>query len=154
MIGGGPGSFIGGVHRIAARMDGEYDLVAGAFSSKPEKCLETARELGISEDRAYGSWKELIEKELDRPEKQRVQVIMITTPNHVHAAPTITALEAGYHVVLDKPLCTSMEEAHAYRTSGVEKCFGIVLSYSYLHWLSYGQRGQAPDCFGRSREGA
>ena len=80
MIGGGPGSFIGGVHRIAARMDGEYDLVAGAFSSKPEKCLETARELGISEDRAYGSWKELIEKELDRPENERVQVIMITTP--------------------------------------------------------------------------
>ena len=80
-----------------ARMDGEYDLVAGAFSSKPEKCLETARELGISEDRAC-SWKELIEKELDRPESERVQVIMITTPNHVHAAPTIAALEAGYHV--------------------------------------------------------
>ena len=53
MIGGGPGSFIGAVHRIAARMDGDYELVAGAFSSKPEKCLETARELGIAEERAY-----------------------------------------------------------------------------------------------------
>ena len=56
MIGGGPGSFIGAVHRIAARMDGDYELVAGAFSSKPEKCLETARELGIAEERAYPSW--------------------------------------------------------------------------------------------------
>ncbi|MGB1113083.1 MAG: Gfo/Idh/MocA family protein, partial [Schleiferiaceae bacterium] len=131
MIGGGPGSFIGGVHRIAARMDGEYDLVAGAFSSKPEKCLETARELGISEDRAYGSWKELIEKELDRPAEDRVQVIMITTPNHVHAAPTIAALEAGYHVVLDKPLCTSMEEAHAIEQA-VENASGLFcLTHTY-----------------------
>ena len=113
MIGGGPGSFIGGVHRIAARIDGDYELVAGAFSSKPEKCLETARELGISDDRAYGSWQELLSSELERPAHERVQVIMITTPNHVHAAPTIAALEAGYHVVLDKPLCTSMDEAFA-----------------------------------------
>ena len=113
MIGGGPGSFIGGVHRIAARTDGDYDLVAGAFSSRPEKCLETARELGISDDRAYNSWQELLSGELERPAHERVQVIMITTPNHVHAAPTIAALEAGYHVVLDKPLCTSMDEAYA-----------------------------------------
>jgi predicted dehydrogenase len=111
MIGGGPGSFIGAVHRIAARMDGDYELVAGAFSSKPEKCLETARELGIAQERAYPSWAEMLEGELALPEDQRVQVIMITTPNHVHAAPTIAALEAGFHVILDKPLCTSMEEA-------------------------------------------
>ncbi|MGB1152358.1 MAG: gfo/Idh/MocA family oxidoreductase, partial [Schleiferiaceae bacterium] len=80
MIGGGPGSFIGGVHRIAARIDGDYELVAGAFSSKPEKCLETARELGISDDRAYGSWQELLSLELERPAHERVQVVMITTP--------------------------------------------------------------------------
>jgi len=64
MIGGGPGSFIGAVHRIAARMDGDYELVAGAFSSKPEKCLETARELGIAQERAYPSWAAMLEGEL------------------------------------------------------------------------------------------
>ena len=140
MIGGGPGSFIGGVHRIAARIDGDYELVAGAFSSKPEKCLETARELGISDDRAYGSWQELISAELERPASERVQVIMITTPNHVHAAPTIAALEAGYHVVLDKPLCTSMEEAYAIE-AGVKKRQRALLFDPHLHRVSHGQRG-------------
>lgn len=131
MIGGGPGSFIGGVHRIAARIDNEYELVAGAFSSKPEKCLETARELGIADDRAYGSWAELLEKESALPADERVQVIMITTPNHVHAAPTIAALEAGFHVVLDKPLCTSMEEAAAIEAA-VEKASGLFcLTHTY-----------------------
>lgn len=131
MIGGGPGSFIGAVHRIASRIDNDYDLVAGAFSSKPEKSLETAKELGISADRAYGSWKELIEGELARDEAERVQVIMITTPNHVHAAPTIAALEAGFHVVLDKPLCTTMDEAFAIEEA-VEKASGLFcLTHTY-----------------------
>lgn len=131
MIGGGPGSFIGAVHRIAARIDNDYDLVAGAFSSKPEKSLETAKELGISEDRAYGSWKELIQGELALEEEKRVQVIMITTPNHVHAEPTIAALEAGFHVVLDKPLCTSMDEAFAIEAA-VEKASGLFcLTHTY-----------------------
>ena len=92
MIGGGPGSFIGAVHRIAARMDGDYELVAGAFSSKPEKCLETARELSIAEGRAYPSWSAMLEGEKALPADERVQVVMITTPNHVHAAPTIATL--------------------------------------------------------------
>ena len=96
MIGGGPGSFIGAVHRIAARMDGDYELVAGAFSSKPEKCLETARELGIAEERAYPSWAEMLESESALPADERVQVIMITTPNHVHAGPPSRRLKAVF----------------------------------------------------------
>jgi predicted dehydrogenase len=131
MIGGGPGSFIGAVHRIAARIDDAYELVAGAFSSKPEKCLETAKELGIDANRAYGSWAELIQKEQELPEDQRVEVIMITTPNHVHAGPTIAALEAGFHVVLDKPLCTTMEEAKAIEAA-VEQADGLFcLTHTY-----------------------
>lgn len=131
MIGGGPGSFIGAVHRIAARIDDGYELVAGAFSSKREKCLETAAELGIDEERAYGSWAELIEKEQALPKDQRVEVIMITTPNHVHAGPTIAALEAGFNVVLDKPLCTSMEEAEAI-AKAVENAKGLFcLTHTY-----------------------
>ena len=89
MIGGGPGSFIGAVHRIALRMDGHYEMVAGAFSSTHEKCLETARELGISNDRAYPSWSDLIEKESNLPNEQKAQVIVITTPNHLHTAPRL-----------------------------------------------------------------
>ena len=131
MIGGGPGSFIGAVHRIAARMDGDYELVAGAFSSKPEKCLETARELGIAQERAYPSWAEMLEGELALPEDQRVQVIMITTPNHVHAAPTIAALEAGFHVILDKPLCTSMEEARAMEAAAKSSNGLFCLTHTY-----------------------
>lgn len=131
MIGGGPGSFIGGVHRIASRIDNEYDLVAGAFSSKPEKCLETAAELGIAPERAYPSWQALLEGELARSEDERVEVIMITTPNHVHAEPTIAALQAGFHVVLDKPLCTSMEEAAAIEAA-VERASGLFcLTHTY-----------------------
>jgi len=131
MIGGGPGSFIGAVHRIAARMDGDYELVAGAFSSKAEKCLETARELGIAEERAYPSWAEMLESELALPVDERVQVIMITTPNHVHAAPTIAALEAGFHVILDKPLCTSMEEARAMEAAAKSSKALFCLTHTY-----------------------
>jgi predicted dehydrogenase len=131
MIGGGPGSFIGAVHRIALRMDGHYEMVAGAFSSTHEKCLETARELGISEDRAYQNWRELMDKESMLPEDKKVQVIVITTPNHLHAAPTIAALNAGFHVVLDKPLCTSLDEAHAIQHA-VEKSKGLFcLTHTY-----------------------
>ena len=131
MIGGGPGSFIGAVHRIAARMDGDYELVAGAFSSNPEKCLETARELGIAQKRAYPSWAAMLEGEKALPADQRVQVIMITTPNHVHAAPTIAALEGGFHVILDKPLCTSMEEALAMEAAAKSAAGLFCLTHTY-----------------------
>ena len=131
MIGGGPGSFIGAVHRIALRMDGHYEMVAGAFSSSHKKCLETSKELGISNDRAYPSWSDLIEKESNLPNEQKAQVIVITTPNHLHTAPTIAALNAGFHVVLDKPLCTSLEEAYAIQQA-VEASRGLFcLTHTY-----------------------
>jgi predicted dehydrogenase len=131
MIGGGPGSFIGAVHRIALRMDGHYEMVAGAFSSSHEKCLETARELGISEDRAYPSWKELVEKESVLPKDEKAQVIVITTPNHLHAEPTIAALKEGFHVVLDKPLCTSLQEAYGIKKA-IENSKGLFcLTHTY-----------------------
>ncbi|WP_181305851.1 Gfo/Idh/MocA family protein [Rufibacter sp. XAAS-G3-1] len=111
MIGGGQGAFIGAVHRIAARIDGEYELVCGAFSSNPEKSRASGQLLGISPDRVYGSYQELYEKEQQLPEGQRVQVISIVTPNHVHFEPTKLALESGFHVILDKPMAFSLEEA-------------------------------------------
>ncbi|MGF7081649.1 Gfo/Idh/MocA family protein [Mucilaginibacter sp. UYCu711] len=111
MIGGGQGAFIGAVHRIAARIDGDYELVCGAFSSNAEKSKASGAELGLSADRSYASYEELIEKEKQLPADKRVQVISIVTPNHVHFAPTKMALENGFHVVLDKPMTFSLAEA-------------------------------------------
>lgn len=111
MIGGGQGAFIGAVHRIAARMDDQYELVCGAFSSDPAKSKASGLLLNIKEDRIYNSWQELIEFEKHLSEDERVQVISIVTPNHVHFAPAKEALENGFHVILDKPATFSLQEA-------------------------------------------
>ena len=111
MIGGGSGAFIGAVHRIAARIDDKYQLVCGAFSSDAQRSKESGALLGLPEDRVYGSYTELIEKEKQLPKSDRVQVISIVTPNHAHFAPAKMALENGFHVVLDKPMTLSLAEA-------------------------------------------
>lgn len=111
MIGGGQGAFIGAVHRIAAQLDNEYELVCGAFSSNPDKSKASGELLGLSPDRVYASYQELFEKEKELPENQRVQVISIVTPNHVHFEPAKLALESGFHVILDKPMTFSLAEA-------------------------------------------
>jgi predicted dehydrogenase len=111
MIGGGQGAFIGAIHRIAASLDGLYELTAGAFSSNAEKSKATGVLLGLSADRVYGSFQELIEQEKARPAAERVQVIAIVTPNYLHFAPAKQALENGFHVILDKPMTFSLAEA-------------------------------------------
>jgi predicted dehydrogenase len=111
MIGGGQGAFIGAVHRIASRIDDEYELVCGAFSSDPEKAKASGIALGLPADRSYTSYKELIEKEKQLPENERVQVISIVTPNHLHFEPAKLALENGFNVILDKPMTFSLAEA-------------------------------------------
>lgn len=111
MIGGGEGAFIGAVHRIAAQIDNQYELVCGAFSSDGEKSRRSGQTLGISENRIYASYKELFERENLLPSDERVEVISIVTPNHLHFEPAKLALENGYHVILDKPMTFSLEEA-------------------------------------------
>lgn len=111
MIGGGPGSFIGAVHRISAAMDGMIELAAGAFSSSPEKSAETGKELFLPASRVYGSYDEMFEKENQLPEEERIDFVAIVTPNHVHFDPTKKALENGFHVVLDKPMTFDYQEA-------------------------------------------
>lgn len=111
MIGGGKGAFIGAVHRIAAQLDNEYDLVCGAFSSNPDKSKASGELLGLPSERVYDSYQELFEKEQQLPENERVQVISIVTPNHVHFEPAKLALESGFDVILDKPMTFSLEEA-------------------------------------------
>jgi predicted dehydrogenase len=111
MIGGGQGAFIGAVHRIASRIDDEYELVCGAFSSNAENSRESGLMLGLSPDRTYSTYNELIEKEKLLPLDERVEVISIVTPNHLHFDPTKKALENGFHVILDKPMTFSLAEA-------------------------------------------
>jgi predicted dehydrogenase len=111
MIGGGQGAFIGSVHRLAAALDGQYELVAGAFSSNPDTSRATGQQLGLAPDRVYGSYEDLIAQEKARPAAERVQVISIVTPNHLHFAPAKLALESGFDVVLDKPMTFSLAEA-------------------------------------------
>lgn len=111
MIGGGRGAFIGAVHRMAAALDGQIELVCGAFSSNPEKSKASGADLFLPPERCYGSYVEMIEGEKQLPEGERMDFVAIVTPNHVHYAPAKMALENGFHVVCDKPLCFSMEEA-------------------------------------------
>ena len=126
MIGGGTGAFIGAVHRLAAALDGQYELVAGAFSSNPETSRASGQLLGLAPGRVYGSYQELITQEKARPAAERVQVISIVTPNYLHFAPAKLALENGFHVILDKPMTFSLAEAKelaaVVRASGRRLC--------------------------------
>lgn len=115
MIGGGPGSFIGPIHRMAARMDGESELVCGAFSSDPEKSQQTGQELGLDPARVYGSWKEMLRREADLPLSERMEFVSIVTSNSLHFEQASVALNEGFHIVLDKPLCSNLEEAKELR---------------------------------------
>ncbi len=111
MVGGGRGAFIGGVHRMAAALDGQIELVCGAFSSDPEKSKLSGQDLFLDPSRVYGSYAEMIEKEKQLPKDKRMDFISIVTPNHVHYGPAKMALENGFHVVCDKPLCFDLEQA-------------------------------------------
>lgn len=111
MVGGSLDAFIGEVHRKAAAMDGKFDLVCGAFSSSPEKSKKTGEALFLDSSRVYGSYKEMIEKESQLPEGERMEAVSIVTPNHVHFDPARLALENGFHVIIDKPITFSLDEA-------------------------------------------
>ena len=131
MIGGGVGAFIGAVHRLAANLDGQIELVCGAFSSNPEKSKQTGEELFLDLARVYGSFKEMIETESSLPEDVRMDFVSIVTPNHVHAEPALLALEHGFPVIVDKPLCFSMEEAFAIKAKVDETGLPFGLTHTY-----------------------
>jgi predicted dehydrogenase len=109
MVGGGEGAFIGAVHRIAARLDDQYELVAGALSSTPDKARRSGAALGLAPDRVYDDFASLAKAEAARPDG--VEAVSIVTPNHVHAPAAIALLEAGLHVICDKPLTVSLADA-------------------------------------------
>ncbi|MEF8810923.1 MAG: Gfo/Idh/MocA family oxidoreductase, partial [Bacteroidales bacterium] len=111
MVGGGKDAFIGAVHRSAAALDGKIELVCGAFSSSPEKSKASGKELFLPDDRVYGSYEEMIEKEKSLPEGERMDFVSIVTPNYMHFPPAKMALENGFHVVCDKPMTYNLDEA-------------------------------------------
>ena len=111
LIGGGPGSFIGRIHRIAAELDGESHLVCGAFSSSSERSREAGNAYHVHPSRVYASYQQMIESEKALAASERMDFAVIVTPNHVHYDPTARCLENGFHVVVDKPMCFSLDEA-------------------------------------------
>jgi predicted dehydrogenase len=131
MVGGGRGAFIGAVHRMAAALDGQIELVCGAFSSDPEKSRLSGEDLFLPADRVYGSYAEMIEKEKTLPEGERMDFVSIVTPNHVHYGPAKMALENGFHVVCDKPLAFNLEEARDLVASVRETGLIFALTHNY-----------------------
>ncbi|MEM8524121.1 MAG: Gfo/Idh/MocA family oxidoreductase [Bacteroidota bacterium] len=131
MVGGGKGAFIGGVHRMAAAIDGQIELVCGAFSSNPEKSKASGEDLFLPPDRVYGSFAEMIEKEKQLPQGERMDFVSIVTPNHVHFAPAKMALENGFHVICDKPVTFNMEEAKELKKLVEETGLVFALTHNY-----------------------
>ncbi|MBE6376254.1 MAG: Gfo/Idh/MocA family oxidoreductase [Lentisphaerae bacterium] len=113
MVGGGPGAFIGNVHRMASRLDGLIDLVCGAFDVDPEKSKAMGRSLFLPESRCYATYDEMFEAEMKLPEGERMDFVSITTPNHLHAPIALKALKCGFHVVCEKPMTLTVEDAEA-----------------------------------------
>lgn len=131
MVGGGPGAFIGAVHRMAAALDGAYELVAGAFSSDPGRSWETGAELGLERSRVHGSFEEMAEREAGLPADTRIQVVSIVTPNHLHHPVARAFLERGFHVVCDKPLTTTVADAEELCRLAAERGLHFAVTYNY-----------------------
>jgi predicted dehydrogenase len=132
MVGGGRNAFIGAVHRMAATLDSRIELACGAFSSDPERSLASGRDLLLPEDRVYRSYDEMFEREAKLPEEERMDFVAIVTPNDQHFPPAKRALEAGFPVMCDKPLCMNLEEARELEAL-VEKTgllFGLTHNYA------------------------
>ena len=131
MVGGGQGAFIGDIHRLAARLDGQIDLVAGAFSRDLENCQATGRQLGVDPTRCYADHTQMMQAEAALPADQRMDFVAIVTPNHVHFPVAKAALEAGFHVLSDKPATLNLEEAVALRdiVQRTGKAYGLTHTY-------------------------
>lgn len=131
MIGGGPDAFIGAVHRMAANLDGQIELVCGAFSSNAEKSKASGKSLYLNRNRSYSSYAEMIKRERELPEGERMDFVAIVTPNHVHFEPAKLALENGFHVIIDKPLTLTLAEAKQLKKI-VDKT-GLVLAVTHAY---------------------
>src|SRR2546426_7282793 len=133
MVGGGRGAFIGAVHRIAAAMDQQIELVCGAFSSDPERSKASGADLSLAPERCYDTFQEMIKGEAKLPASRRMEFIAIVTPNHMHFPPAKMALENGFHVLCDKPATFDLAEAN--------KLAEIVRKTGLLYGLTHNYTG-------------
>ena len=131
MVGGGADAFIGAVHRHAMALDHRYVLSAGALSSTPEKAKRSAAALGLPDERGYESWEVMLERELARPEGERIELVSIVTPNHVHFPVAKAFAEAGFHVVSDKPLVHTSAQARELEAIVRERGIVFAVTYNY-----------------------
>ena len=133
LVGGGEGAFIGAVHRIAAELDGRIELVCGAFSSDPSRSKRFGQELyDLPPGRSYGTFNEMVTEELRLPTEERMHFVVIATPNHLHFPVAESSLQAGFHVVSDKPVTFDLGEARTLRALAAEKdlLFGLTHNYT------------------------
>ena len=150
MVGGGRGAFIGAVHRMAAALDGEIELVCGAFSSQAEKSKLSGRDLRLADHRVYGTYAEMIRAERQLPEGERMDFVAIVTPNHAHYGPAKLALENGFAVICDKPLCFNLKEARSLKRL-VEKT-GLLFALTH-NYTGYPMVKQAREMVAKGRLG-
>jgi len=129
MVGGGPGSFIGPVHRSAAELDGRFCLVAGAFSSAASRSYAAGRGYGLADERSYSDWRAMLKAEKLRPDG--AEAVAIVTPNHLHLPIALAALKAGMHVVSDKPATATLAEALWLRSAVADADRVYALTYTY-----------------------
>lgn len=132
MVGGGSGAFIGEIHRLAARLDGQIDLVCGAFSRDPDNCRKTGQELGLDPARCYNSYAGMMDAEAGLPAETRMNFVVIVTPNHVHFPVAKAALEAGFHVLSDKPATLNLQEARELADIVLKSGRAYGLTHTYL----------------------
>ncbi|MBL7751795.1 MAG: Gfo/Idh/MocA family oxidoreductase, partial [Chitinophagaceae bacterium] len=131
MIGGGQDAFIGAIHRHAAWMDGKTEIVCGALSINPEIAQKSGEALFLSADRIYLTYEDMIKKEAQRPEGDRMDFVTIVTPNFAHFAPAMMALEHGFHVVIEKPITFSLDEAKQLKKKVDETGLLLCLTHTY-----------------------
>lgn len=131
MIGGGRGAFIGAVHRMAAALDGQIELVCGAFSSDPQRSMDSGRDLFLPDNRIYTNYEAMILGEKALAEDHRMDIVSIVTPNHVHFGPAKMAIEHGFHVICDKPVTYNLEEAYALQKIVHESGNIFALTHNY-----------------------
>ena len=131
MVGGGKDAFIGSIHRLAANMDGLIEIVAGALSINPEVAKESGKMLFLAEDRTYTTFEEMIDKESKLPVDKRLDFVTIVTPNFAHFAPAMLALEKGFHVVIEKPMTFTLDEAKQLKKKVEETGLLLCLTHTY-----------------------
>ncbi|HMU46019.1 MAG TPA: Gfo/Idh/MocA family oxidoreductase [Chitinophagaceae bacterium] len=154
MIGGGKDAFIGAVHRIAFNMDGQIEMVAGALSVNPDIAIESGRELFLPTDRIYTDYKTMLEKEAAMPADKRIDFVSIVTPNFVHFEPAMMALEKGFHVVIEKPICFTLDEAKKLKQKVEQTGLKLLLCHTYTGYpmIKQARRMVQSGVFGKIRK--